>query len=887
MRSNKLISMLAMAAVMVGCSQEELLTVDNQQLASNDLAKRPVIGQVEFGLGVESRMALKDGSSLNLAYQEGDKVGAALIDVARTETDSVAGIDFTALGGTKDYSDKKWSYSQYLLNVNKGSDSDPIYYTTAGLSAKDFYTTVEYISSNYPYTRNADGAFESEANLLEGNYMFYMPYNAAHLNRKPIEAVLPQVQDCSDDVMRETTWKDGEKIQASSTALSQFYAGTMAGFEGAPVLVGYKFLEAPKDGSLIKPVVEMNHLYAYPMITIKNDFNGYFYNNTNGKASATARATTTMTIDSIQVYYTTPATDPYFYKAPVNSANIAGQLEKDGLWEAEKLQTGAVTAEVLGTATNEAYTHTNTLNTDITKVAAANIPASNNRVTMVIGKELAAGASYSFHAILPAGNYGNGALNARIYATINGKRYVILNAKNTLNYVGSGATATLDNITSSAWTENNFSSARYTNIELVRGEHFPKAEINVDADGNKSRKAFAGEGLTISMASKAVKVSGNIVSYDGGTAFQLNETAAPSTNYGITSNEDFISWLNSYVGRGEAISEGATATSKRANWPAGKFAFAENNTVVINASLIKALINQTVDDADQLTQVAKLTLKSNLPIANDVKITEMTADSIYTFETLDADKVSYKINYDGQNLFNTTASELKAGINMITHSGSTPVELKTKSGQSNIVVITNGTGTGGLKVTSNTTNVSAIKVLGGTLTVDAACNAVVTAEAGTITIGANGSLTNANNYFKNITITNNSARTIAGTLSGVTVTAEYAAAWPTTAIPAASKINKVTINIATAGKIAIEQAQVNMFSGLTNVDVVLGDKITSIESNANVTLTNIKSITALAANVKWISANNGVIITKYKWGTGDNDYTDLSTITADAGIQYQ
>ena len=867
-----------MAAVMVGCSQEELLTVDNQQLASNDLAKRPVIGQVEFGLGVESRMALKDGSSLNLAYQEGDKVGAALIDVALAPGDTVRGRK--AGYGNDPYS---WTYDQYLNNHRYGSSPNWVYYTTAGLSAKDFYNTVEYISSNYPYTRNADGAFESEANLLEGNYMFYMPYNAAHLNRKPIEAVLPQVQDCSDDVMRETTWKDGEKIQASSTALSQFYAGTMAGFEGAPVLVGYKFLEAPKDGSLIKPVVEMNHLYAYPMITIKNDFNGFLYGDNAAKATATARATTKMTIDSIQVYYGGSSTDPYFYKAPVNSANIAGQLEKDGLWEAEKLQSGAVTAEVLGDATNEAYTHTNTLNTDITKVAAANIAADNNRVTMVIGKELAAGASYSFHAILPAGNYGNGDLKARIFATINGKRYVILNAENAFTFVNNDPSKAVTQVGSSAYAENTFSSARYTNIELVRGEHFPKAEINVDADGNKSRKAFAGEGLTISMASVAVKNSNNqVVGYKGGTAFQLNETAAPSTNYGITSNEDFISWLNSYVGRGEAISEGATATSKRANWPAGKFAFAENNTVVINASLIKALINQTVDDADQLTQVAKLTLKSNLPIANDVKITEMTADSVYTFETLDADKVSYKINYDGQNLFNTTASELKAGINMITNSGAT-VELKTKSGQSNIVLITNGN----VKVTSNTTNVSAIKVLGGTLTVDAACNAVVTAEAGTITIGANGSLTNANNYFKNIIIANNSARTIAGTLSGVTVTAEYAAAWPTTAIPAASKINKVTINIATAGKIAIEQAQVNMFSGLTNVDVVLTSNITTVESNANVTLTNIKSITALAANVKWISANNGVIITKYKWGTGDNDYTDLSTITADAGIQYQ
>ena len=145
MRSNKLISMLAMAAVMVGCSQEELLTVDNQQLASNDLAKRPVIGQVEFGLGVESRMALKDGSSLNLAYQEGDKVGAALIDVS--VDGNVSGKDLSAFGG-EDYSSKNWTYDQYLTNYNNGTPEEPIYYTTAGLSAKDFYTTVEYISSN-------------------------------------------------------------------------------------------------------------------------------------------------------------------------------------------------------------------------------------------------------------------------------------------------------------------------------------------------------------------------------------------------------------------------------------------------------------------------------------------------------------------------------------------------------------------------------------------------------------------------------------------------------------------------------------------------------------------------------------------------------------------
>ena len=431
--------MLAVAAVMVGCSQEELAVVDNQQV-DNNLANRPVVGNVEIGLGVESRMALKDGSALNLAYEVGDKVGAALIDVAKTT--SVAGKTV----GSTDYSGYSWNYDEYLVNTNHGTSQNPVYYTTAGLKSKDFYSTVEYISSNYPYTRNEDGSFESEANLLEGNYMFYMPYNAKHLNRKAIEVVLPQIQDCSDEVMRETTWKSNEKIEASSTVLGQFYAGTMEGFEGAPVLLGYKFLEAPKDGSLIKPSVDMNHLFAYPMITIKNDFNGFFYGSST-KATAATRATATMIVDSIQVYYKGSSTNPLFYKKPVNSANIATELATDGDWEEAKLQTGGLTASVLGDETTATFNHAN-VGTDVTKVANAQIAPETKRVTMVIGKELAYGDSYSFHSILPAGNYGDD-LTARVYVTIGSKRYVIINAENNVTYNAQGVATRCDYVTDS------------------------------------------------------------------------------------------------------------------------------------------------------------------------------------------------------------------------------------------------------------------------------------------------------------------------------------------------------------------------------------------------------------------------------------------------------
>jgi len=869
MRSNKFISMLAVAAVMVGCSQEELPVAGSQQL-ENNLANRPVVGNVEIGLGVESRMALKDGSALNIAYELGDKVGAALIDVAKTT--SVVGKTV----GSTDYSSYSWTYDQYLVNTNHGTSQNPVYYTTAGLKAKDFYTTVEYISSNYPYTRNEDGVFESEANLLEGNYMFYMPYNASHLNRKAINAVLPQVQDCSDDVMRETTWKSSTKIQASSTALSKFYAGTMEGFEGAPVVVGYKFLEAPKDGSLISPSVEMNHLYAYPMITVKNDFNGFFYGyKTEGEMQATSksRATATMTVDSVQVYYEGSSANPLFYKAPFSSEKIASTLAEDEVWEYEKLHTGAPTADILGTA----VVYDKHANVDVTKAGATGVVAATNRVTMVIGKELAPGASYSFHGILPAGNYGKD-LKALVYVTINGTRYVIVNAVNTVNYT-TGSNPTITKVVASDVTEKAFGSERYANVELMRGEHFPKAEINVAEDGTKTRKAFAGEGLTISMATV---YNSTAKTYTGGTAFELVKEEQKDDN-GIISNEDMIDWLNNYVGRGEAISETADKEDVRDEWAANAFAIAKVNTLVIDAQLIKDLKKQTVDDADLELPVqdTKLTLTTNLPIANDVKITDITPDglnTIYTFQTLDEDKVSYHIRYSGAT-YNTTPTTLKSGINLISDTG--VKELKPYNSATNIVVVL----TGHAKYTANSTGISTIFVDGGTLDVNAECDVQVSSN-GTINVGENGSLTNDANVLSG-TIVNNYLNEVAGTLADGTVVEATATGWPNAVIPANAKVNSYIIAPAIeVPALATAQADINKFANLSKVTITLNANVKGLTSAANITLTNIKSVSALyTSGIKWSTTSvNGITVSGTKYD-GSN-YTTKSGITKDTGVTF-
>jgi len=469
-------------------------------------------------------------------------------------------------------------------------------------------------------------------------------------------------------------------------------------------------------------------------------------------------------------------------------------------------------------------------------------------------------------------------LKALVYVTINGTRYVIVNAVNTVNYT-TGSNPTITKVVASDVTEKAFGSERYANVELMRGEHFPKAEINVAEDGTKTRKAFAGEGLTISMATV---YNSTAKTYTGGTAFELVKEEQKDDN-GIISNEDMIDWLNNYVGRGEAISETADKEDVRDEWAANAFAIAKVNTLVIDAQLIKDLKKQTVDDADLELPVqdTKLTLTTNLPIANDVKITDITPDglnTIYTFQTLDEDKVSYHIRYSGAT-YNTTPTTLKSGINLISDTG--VKELKPYNSATNIVVVL----TGHAKYTANSTGISTIFVDGGTLDVNAECDVQVSSN-GTINVGENGSLTNDANVLSG-TIVNNYLNEVAGTLADGTVVEATATGWPNAVIPANAKVNSYIIAPAIeVPALATAQADINKFANLSKVTITLNANVKGLTSAANITLTNIKSVSALyTSGIKWSTTSvNGITVSGTKYD-GSN-YTTKSGITKDTGVTF-
>lgn len=878
MKSNKFISLLAMAAVMASCSQEELVTVDNG--AKVDLSARPVLGNVELGVAeATTRMDIKDGSAINVKFETGDQIGAAIIDKLNDDAETAPKTGYKYVSDA--WKSDTWTYSKYVAGV-KGANTKALYTQTlsdddedaAANSAKDWYTTVEYISSNYPYTRDANGIWKSPANLVEGNYFFYMPYDAAYLNRASLKAVLPQIQDCSDAVMKETTWQGTEKVNSSSTAIEQLYKGTTEGFEKAMAIVGYKFLEDPKDGSLISPDVELNTLYAYPLITIKNNFNSFVYANSNGKSSAAAKATKTITIDSIQIYHD-DANSELFYTAPIKSATVATALATKGEWNGKKLAAGAPTADILNTAAAVAnYPGHASVSTATTKLASAYTGADYkaNHVTCVIGKELASGASYSFHAVLPAANYGQN-LKARVFAQIDGKRVIITNAANTPHVANAGTAAAAIDYYNATTINKDYTFFDAVNggmdCELVRGEQFPKAEIREDGKGIK---AFAGTMLTINLKSSINTTTGVVT---GATAFVLNDPTPQASDNGLMNNTEFVEYLVNYLQRGVTLQEVVTLRGVSKNsWRTynlngvtaapGNIAFAENNEIVINAQLIKDLKNQTI--VDEATDGVKLTLtKSNFAIANDVKIKSVTAvdatTDTYEFATLEATPTTYKINMTSGVAFGNDPEKLIAGINKVTTNNKT---LKPKAATvANAVVMLNGvTAT----FNSASTGISAIYVPAGTtLNVNAACDALVIAEGtsttsggvttytyANIVMGTNGSLTNANNVYNIASITNTNVRPVAGNVAGTTKVTATPSVWPTAAIPANTQINTLVVNPANTNTVlAIDQAQIDMLANLAKkVTVTLGSNVASISSTANVDLNNVKAISA-PASINW------------------------------------
>ena len=151
MKTKFLFTAMALPLVFAACSQEELV-VENKVAA-----EREVVGNVNlqfnYNGGVESRFGWNGG----YYFSKGDQLGACLMD------------EITS------------SYTDY----------------TAQWDAR--FDLVNYIQTNYPFTRDAEGVWSTEAKLLEGNYFFCFPYNVNAGKREAYKfSVATQVMEGTD-----------------------------------------------------------------------------------------------------------------------------------------------------------------------------------------------------------------------------------------------------------------------------------------------------------------------------------------------------------------------------------------------------------------------------------------------------------------------------------------------------------------------------------------------------------------------------------------------------------------------------------------------------------------------------------------------------------------
>lgn len=853
MRKTKLFTLVALSALMAACSQDDFVTPAGD--AKVDLANRPVLGDVTIDLGdANTRMAFN--GSFNWKWEDGDEVGAAIVDAPKAGTiDGYVGATSAA-----------WTYAEYVQGVKKTIDGKDYLFTETKVSNTPdaAYNTAEawyelnaqnYISSNYPYVLK-DNKFSSQANLVEGNYLFYAPYNQAHLTREPLMVVTPMIQDCSDEVMKSTKYKT-QPAKVSSTSLSNFYKGTTEKFEKAIVAVGHKFLAAPADRTQpIEATAQMKDLFAYPMFTITNNYNGYRFDATT---SGTRVSNQAIVLDSIQIY-TTALGKEIQYKTAIDATKAKAALTGED-WTAAGKYTSDNSNTASLFAASSAYNKTNyfaatdgTTDTELTFSNGANIIRyQQQHITCDLGgKELAPSDTYHFHAILPAEDYAH-ALYAKVFVKIDGKRYVIYNGTD----IGRSATVN----TAIAVSDWNFRDEVNgdQNASFVRGEHYPRPELQEDGNGTKN---FAGTMLTI-----------NLVGGNNQAAFALKDKA---NDYGFTDNNDLVTYIKNELQRGvNMIEDNANLTGvAREAWKtatgsaAGHFVFAANNTCIINADLVKELKNGLFVDA---SRGGSIQLDTNLPIAGDVKITNFGGSdgtyTEYTIETLDK-TASYVFKLKDTSV-GTDGTALVKGINKLTATST----LAMAKDNANAVVILNG----GTTTLTNVTGINGIYVNGSaTLMVNTACSALVVLDGGTITIGQNGSLTNANNDLKSGNVINTNLKQVAGTVAeGVTISAS-AAGFPTSAILANTKINEYTVT--SDQVVTVEQQQIDMFANLSNVTIKLS-AATEVRSANNVTLNNITLFEATASAVWNKAAANQVYITYPQNG-------NISNITEGADVTF-
>lgn len=178
MRTRHILTALALPALFAACTADEFETVSQD----NGLQERPKLSE-DFTLmtGVaETRYAVEGGSGITFNFEQGDRIGAAIID-------------------------------QYV----------------PGEEPEDF-DVIPSLAGNYPFDFQGGDEWTSNTQLGIGHYMFVFPYNPNDNNRAAVAYELPVVQEMY-------TNENGEQVLNAAVEKGNKAVATVVLHEGETV----------------------------------------------------------------------------------------------------------------------------------------------------------------------------------------------------------------------------------------------------------------------------------------------------------------------------------------------------------------------------------------------------------------------------------------------------------------------------------------------------------------------------------------------------------------------------------------------------------------------------------------------------------------------------
>lgn len=545
MKTKHIFYSIVVAASLTACTQDSLEMVGNEQ----DLSVRPQLGDIKLVENEDVATRFATGTGAQPTFENGDKLGACIMDTPKYPTAP---------------------------------------YNSANPSSN--YDIVEYYSSNNAFTLTS-GAWKVDQPMVEGNYLFYAPYNQKMQLRTPFEVRVPAVQDASTE----------------KSALDEFYAS------GALVRVGYQFLAA-KNGEAQKPVVTMHDVFAYPMISIKNSFDGYLRAADNRTLTSYSGE---LKVDSIRLGVVDA------------SGNVLDNIVIGGLLDNSAI--ADVTSNDWNNSPMANYTEQILNANNLVKNNAVSGDRTGGFITTLVAnkRSIAKNATEVFYAVMPAMEIDgvNQKLQAKIYVTIGEKQYVISNATITVT----NNTPSVSNV-----SEGTEFKSGVTTINLLKGQRYPQEELNFEYP-NLTPKSTAGTILTLTLTGG--KTAG---------ARQIAQELQPAAVYEtIHNNTEFITFFKDQL-NGTALKEqGSTTTG-------ANFVFSSNTTAKINSELIDALFTYNNKGSLQITTA--------LVVDNDLKVKEIgtTANGYTPVTFISQAGNEYEIQLGSG--YNTANNILRSGV---------------------------------------------------------------------------------------------------------------------------------------------------------------------------------------------------------------------------------